>query len=143
MPDIFAFLRHNIATATEITAHGSVWHSKLRIGLRRQPGGEQDNVVALPRPGPVSLQESGLVESGAFRPSLTSITRVDELFAFPTNAPIGSIPVETFFYRIGAWRRFGSSGTTNDAKVFIPGSGVFLRLDPAADSVIWINSPNY
>jgi uncharacterized protein (TIGR02597 family) len=144
LPDMYVIVRHNLPNGTEVTAHGSVLPTKIRIGLRREPSGVQDVYVALPRPGPVTLGESGLFESGAFRSSPTRRVRTDELFVFQEDTPvINRAPVETYFYWNEAWRLFGSSAAVDSAPAFRPGSGVILRLGSAPDPVIWINSPNY
>lgn len=145
LPDMFLWVRHNVATNSEVTAHGIALPTKLRIPLRRQLSAEQDNVVALPRPNAVPLGLSGLFESGAFLPSATAGQRTDEVFVYRAATPlVNRAPEETYYYRNGDWRRvtFGNENMSG-AAAFVPGGGVFLRLDPSSNSSVWVNSPNY
>jgi len=143
-PDMFVWVRHNVPTGTELVARGSVLSSGIRLGVRLNSGIKQDNLIALPRPGPVSLSQSGLIESGAFRPSISAGNRLDELFIFD-NTTLGKnkSAAATYYYLNGGWRKVGSGNTDVGGDiVFQPGTGVILRSGAGASGV-WTNNANY
>jgi uncharacterized protein (TIGR02597 family) len=142
-PDECFWVRHNIANPTTLTAHGAVLHTKFRVPLRRRASGEQDNFIAIPRPGPVTMADLGLTQSAAFRPS-PGLSRIDKFLAYPSDRTgINRAPSDAFFYDT-QWRKFGVSGVSySGTAVFEPGRGFILRLNPATTPVLWINSPNY
>jgi uncharacterized protein (TIGR02597 family) len=84
------------------------------------------------------------VESGAFKPSLSSLSHADELLTFDNSvAAFNKSASATYFYYQNAWRKVGlplsvDVGTSN---VFQPGSGVVIRKQAGADSQIWVNIP--
>ena len=82
LPDAYVIVRHNVADSTTVTCNGAVWMAKLAVPLAVQAGNKQDNFVALVRPTNVSLNDSGLVSSGAFSPSPSPGARTDELLVF-------------------------------------------------------------
>lgn len=107
---------------------------------------KQDNFVALTRPAVVTLNDSGLVQSGAFLASITTFNRTDELFVFD-NSAVGKNkgPVATYYYFDGAWRKFGSNDDFGNEPVFTPGTGVIIRKNSTAGGVssFWLNQPGY
>lgn len=139
-PDKPFWVRHNLSYATYVYARGVAWLGKWRTQIRRQPDIEQDNWLAIPRLITETLNESGLVSSGAFRSSQTAGNRVDELYFYDnTVSVINKVPSGTYYYRAGAWKRvaFGNTDVGNDP-VFAPGIGVFVRADPGSNAV-WVN----
>jgi uncharacterized protein (TIGR02597 family) len=144
LPDVHVILRHNVATNTVLAAAGRVESGKIRVQIRRSAGGKQDNVLALCRPMAVSLDDSGLVQSGAFRESASPLVRTDELFVFDNTAVLRGKPVAaTYYYWSGGWRKFGSGATNFSAEpVLTPGSGFIVR-SGAGSSVAWENLPGY
>lgn len=144
-PDRFLFVRHNTNAATEAILHGAVLTGPWRLKVSRLATGLVDNLLALPRPLAVSLNDSGLIESGAFRASATAGSRVDELYVFDnTAAVINKSPVATYYYRFGAWRKVGAGlADAGDDEVFQPGSGFFIRTSPADTPARWVNEPSY
>lgn len=144
LPDMFIWVRHRIATATEATAHGRVLHSKFRIPLRRLSSGRQDNQIALPRPSLMSPMELGLRQSGAFRESPFSFPASDSLLVYRSDTSVlNRAPEETYFFANGYWQKFPETISYDDLKVISPAGGFILRLTAAPDSVMWINEPNY
>jgi uncharacterized protein (TIGR02597 family) len=146
LPDMYIWVRHNIATSTELVALGSVIPTKWRLPVTRLASSKQDNILALPRPGGISLKASGLIESGAFKTSPTAGSRTDELYVYDNSAIAKNKTVAaTYYYWNGGWRKvgFGTTDFGNDL-VFAPGTGVILRASAAATSPdIWINQPAY
>ncbi len=147
LPDVYFIVRHNTAANTVVTAQGSVSVSKLAIPLITQPTPtNQDNFITLARPVPITLLESGLVQSGAFLPSVSLGTRTDELLVFDNGQVAQNKPATaTYFYLNGTWRRLGMTGDWGNEPVFTPGTGVIIRKAATADGVsaIWMNSPTY
>lgn len=156
LPDLYVIVRHNIDVPTVITAQGGVPISKLATPLAAQEIGKQDNFVALARPATVTLNESGLIESGAFVPTSSLLNRRDELLVFDNNK-IGKnkAPSATYYYRTdlspNRWVRVndsqGTYGTTDmgDQPVFLPGTGAVVRKASVlgGSSSTWVNVINY
>jgi uncharacterized protein (TIGR02597 family) len=143
--DMFIWVRHNIATDTQVTTLGNAVGSKWAVPIIRVAGGKQDNILALPRPASVSLNASGLIESGAFRPSPGPFNRIDELFIFDnTTVAKNKSPAGTYYYWNGLWRKIGSdSADAGGDPVFHPGTGVIIRSGASASSGLWLNNPAY
>lgn len=144
VPDAYFIVRHNVPVSTELMARGGVVTNGWRIPLSVRTSGKQDNIVALPRPYGVSLNESGLRSANAFSASLFPGTRTDELFVF-NNSVTGKnkSPSATYYYWNSAWRRVGSGNTDvgNDI-VFAPGTGVVIRKAAGSTSPTWVSIPN-
>ena len=93
----------------------------------------------------VSLNASGLVESGAFRPSPSDAIRLDELLIFDnTVARRNKSAAEIYYYRNGAWRQVGAgSADQGNRLIFTPGTGFILRSGSGAASAVWVNVPEF
>jgi len=143
-PDAYFIVRHRIATDTTLMVRGAVIMSKLATSLGTDPSARQDNIVALQRPVAVSLNDSGLITSGAFIPSLNDLMHADELLTFDNSvAGRNKSASATYFYYSGAWRRIGSGADVGSTLVFTPGTGVVIRKKPGTSSALWLNSPTY
>ena len=153
IPDLYFILRHPVTTNTVFTARGSVPMSKLSTPILTQPASKQDNFVALTRPVTHTLNESGLVQSGAFLSSTSQlIQNGDQLLVFD-NGRIAQnkSPAATYYYlsSLSRWCRVndsqGTYGTTDmgNEPVFVPGTGVIIRKKLGSVSTNWVNSPNY
>lgn len=144
LPDAYFVVRHNVATNTTLTLLGSVACSNWRIPLNTLASGKQDNVVALPRPASVSLLDSGLVSSGAFRASTSAYNRTDELYVYDNTVVAKNKSASAlYYYYIDHWRRYNYTTNANDALVFTPGSGVVIRKGAFTENPIWLNEPGY
>ncbi len=145
VPDMYLIVRQNVNTNTTVTTEGAVLTGRLRSLVRRNPGSQQDNLLALPRPLNVSLIDSGLISSGAFRASPSPGGRIDELLVFD-NSVIGQnkSAAGTYYYWNGAWRKVGFGATDHGADaVFAPGVGVIIRSGSGTTNAIWANDPTY
>ncbi|MGC4071336.1 MAG: TIGR02597 family protein [Nibricoccus sp.] len=149
IPDSY-FIVRNAATGTVFTQTGSVVVKKTTTPLITNVGSKQDNSVALTRPIPVSLNDSGLISSGAFVASNPTGPRTgDELLVVDnTTTGINKSVSAVYFYRNGAWRKVGAADANSDfgaTIVFGPGSGVIIRKAATATgaSANWTNSPTY
>jgi len=145
--DGYFIMRQNTATNTTFVSQGAVPMSKLRIPLYTQADKQQDNFIALTRPANVSLNDSGLYESGAFSNSPSLFVHTDEVWVFD-NAFLAQnkAPSETYFRISAGWRKVGSGNTDFGAtNVFVPGNGYLIRKGALTGgaNLFWINSANY
>ncbi len=148
LPDSYLLLRNRAFSGTTMFV-GSVLMSDIRIGLNSLPAAKQDNLVALARPIDVSLANSGLIASGAFRATLSPAARLDELFVFDNAAPgINKGVAAIYYFYNGAWRKIGRPVTEDCGAelVFKTGQGAIIRKAesgaPAA-TTDWVNKPTY
>jgi uncharacterized protein (TIGR02597 family) len=145
LPDGMILVRHNSSTSTRLTVRGLVLLTKWVVRLETGHVAQRDNFVALPRPVNVSLKDSGLIESGAFRASPMPGSRTDELLVYD-HSVIGKnkSPSATYFYWNKAWRRVGAGSLdVGTDEVFLPGKGVIIRKGPAPNTAAWVNLPAY
>jgi len=141
-------VRHNVATNTTLVCAGAVPIHRWNIALRTPDGSagdKQDSYFGITRPIPVSLDDSGLISSGAFAPSPLPGSRTDELFTFDNSAVAkNKSSSAVYFYWNSAWRRVGAGSSVFGAtQVFMPGTGVIIRKGTNIDSPIWTNTPTY
>jgi uncharacterized protein (TIGR02597 family) len=126
-PDNYFTVRNNAPAMTTIVVNGAVVVNKQLTALTTNAATKQDNFVAVMRPTPMSLNESGLIASGAFRAS-SGFTTSDQLFVFDnTVAQLNKAAAASYTYSNGAWRRFGVTGDAGADIVFTPGAGVIIR----------------
>ncbi|MGZ5545753.1 MAG: TIGR02597 family protein, partial [Limisphaerales bacterium] len=141
-------VRHNVATNTTLVCVGSVPLHHWNIPLRTPDGSagdKQDSYFGIARPIPVSLDDSGLISSGAFAASPLPGSRTDELFTFD-NSTIAKNKSSSsiYFYWNNAWRRVGAGSAVFGAtQVFMPGTGVIIRKGTNIVTPIWTNTPPY
>jgi uncharacterized protein (TIGR02597 family) len=144
LPDAYFIVRHNVGITTTLTIRGGVAMTKWVMPLRVNTNKKQDNVVALPRPSTVTLNSSGLIESGAFRPSGNEFVRIDELFVFDNNKTGKNKSASaTYYYLIDHWARYPDTTDAGNDPVFAPGTGVIIRKGTGVGNPIWINQPPY
>ncbi len=144
-PNIHFIVRHNVPTNTTAMTLGAVITAKLAITLRVQSTVSQDNYIGLARPVAVSLDDSGLVSSGAFSISPLPGSRTDELLIF-NNASIGHNKSASadYYYWNSAWRQVGAgSADVGTNLIFQPGNAVIIRKYTNSISPVWTNSPNW
>jgi|ERR1051325_465032 uncharacterized protein (TIGR02597 family) len=145
-PNVYLIVRHKVATNTSYTSLGSAILTKIGIPLRVNSTTKQDNTLALARPVLVSLDNSGLISTGAFTPSTSTISRKDELLAFDnTTTNFNKSAAATYYYFNSAWRKVGVSATINvgSSNVFVPGMGFIIRKSTGTTAPLWSNNPTY
>lgn len=144
-PNAFLIVRHNVATNTILTTVGRVISSAIAETLQTQAGAQQDNSIGLQRSVPVSLNDSGLISSGAFSPSPVPGTRTDELLTFDNSVVARNKSASaSYYYWSNAWRQVGAS--TNDVgntQIFQPGVGIIIRKATNNVSPVWTNSATW
>ena len=145
IPTSFFIVRHNVATNSILTVLGSVVAANITIPLQTSPSTQQDNFIGLPRPVVVSLNNSGLITSGAFSASPLPGNRTDELQIFDnTAAQKNKSSAAIYYYWSNAWRRVGAGSTdVGTDQVFTPGAGIVIRKATNSASVTWTNSPTW
>ena len=145
LPDAYVIVRHNIADSTTLLCNGVVWMGKLAVPLAVQAASKQDNFVALARPTAISLNDSGLISSGAFSASPSPGARTDELFVFDdTVVGKNKAASATYYYWSGAWRKVGSGSTdVGTDEVFQPGTGMVIRKGNGTGTAVWLNATTY
>ncbi|MDB6059351.1 MAG: hypothetical protein JWO95_3195 [Verrucomicrobiales bacterium] len=144
-PNSFFIVRHNVATNSTLCTLGSVVAASIAVQLQASPSTPQDNYVALARPVPVSLNDSGLIASGAFVTSPLPGNRTDELQVFDnTVVQKNKSSSAIYYYWSNAWRRVGAGTTDVGAdQVFTPGAGMVIRKATNNATTTWINSPTW
>ena len=139
-------VRHNVSTNSTMISAGLVAGSKLAIPLRASASTVQDNYVGLARPLAVSLNDSGLISSGAFNPSALPGSRTDELLYFDNSvASRNKSATAIYYYWNSGWRQVGAgTADVGSATVFGAGTTAIIRKGTnTSSSVVWTNSPNW
>ena len=146
------FTVRNAGTGTVFTASGSVLTKKQTIPLLTSTSTAVDNFVSITRPVAVSLNNLGLIGSGAFATSASQFNRVDQLFVYdPTISGINKSASATYFTTLGPdslphWRKFGQSVSTDFGTDTIPaGAGFVIRKGVTANgaTLYWQNAATY
>ncbi len=144
-PNSYFVVRHNVSTNTFLTTLGAVVTSKLSLSLLTDATDTQDNPVGLMRPLPISLDDSGLISSGAFSASLLPGSRTDELLTYDNTVASRNKSASSVYYYWGsAWRKVGA-GTANVGAnaVFGAGTGIIIRKATNNAPVLWTSAANY
>lgn len=148
LPDSYFVIRNKTRPGT-LTVVGSVLMSPIEIGLSSLAAGQQDNLVALARPKEVSLDDCGLIASGAFVASASPLSRKDQLYVFDNSATgTNKSATAIYYFYNNAWRKVGQPVTANFGAelIFKAGTGVIVRkaANGVADATsAWLNNPTY
>ena len=141
------FILRNAATGTNLTALGSVLVKKETIPLFTRTSSAQDNFVSVTRPLDVSLDNLGLISSGAFASSPSPFNRIDQLFVFNNAATgINKSASGTYYYFNSHWRKFGQASTIDfGTDTIAAGTGFVIRKGATATGAaqFWTNTPTY
>lgn len=146
LPDSFIVVRNptTAADGLKLTVTGSVNFDPISIPLDTTAGAPNDNFVSMSRPVDVTLNDLGLISSGAFTPSTSvlGLGRKDQLLVF-NNASIGinKASSATFFYYSGTWRNTASAGVDAGTTTIPAGAGIIIRKSSgtSASSTFWKN----
>jgi uncharacterized protein (TIGR02597 family) len=150
IPDGYVTVR-NASTATTVTTLGSVLTGNFIVPLATETSGQQDNAVSVCRPINTSLNNLGLITSGAFTPSSSPLALQDQLLLV-SNSTVGinKSASATYFYYVGTsgtgWRLFGDALTTDHGNDVIPaGQGFTIRKVATNNgaTVLWQNPTTY
>ena len=140
------FTVRNASTATTFTPSGGVYMNRLTIPLDTASNSQQDNAVAVPRPTTVTLNDLGLIASGAFTPSASTKARADQLFLYDnTVASINKSASAVYYYYNGAWRSANDSSSDYGTTPIPYGVGITIRKAVTSNSItsFWQNTRNY
>ena len=122
----------NKDTATSAVFVGVVPSDVQTVALRVPAGDssvKQDNPVALLRPIPVKLDDSGLDEA-VFKTSTLPVLRTDEILVYDdSEAGVNKSAKFTYYKYAGAWRRLDQPANydAGNEEIFTPGTGVIIR----------------
>jgi uncharacterized protein (TIGR02597 family) len=129
-PDSY-IIQRNKGTATSVAVYGRVPSGVISVALNAQGGtAKQDNAVSLSFPGTVTLDNSNLRGSGAFRASTSPVLHTDELYVFDNTASgIKKAAAAIYYYYNNGWRKVGAPVTSDfgTTAIFVPGTGVIVR----------------
>lgn len=146
LPSAYFILR-NPSTGTTLTSLGSVLVKKQTNSIATLTSGQQDNFVAITRPINVSLDNLGLISSGAFASSSSVFNLIDQLFVFNNSAAgINKSASATYYYMNGHWRKFGQDPAVDfGADIIAAGTGFVIRKGATVDGAtqFWVNAPTY
>lgn len=143
------FVVRNMNATTTFTPLGAVYMNRFSTPLDTQTNTAQDNAVAVPRPTAVTLNDLGLIASGAFIASTgtSARTRADSLLTYDNTQPgTDKLPNAVYFYYNGGWRSVGADPMTDYGTTLIPyGSGFMIRkaISNNGSTTFWQNTRNY
>lgn len=144
-PETYFTIRNSSGEDVQFTAVGSVPVDLLATNIGRLVNGPQDNQLVNPYPSPLSLDDSGLVSSGAFEPSPDVTDPVDLLLIYDNDESSGTnvAPTKTYLYHSGeqttaGWYLDGQFAETAGSDT-IPAGGAFVvrKADGNAGVVKW------
>ncbi|WP_050030933.1 TIGR02597 family protein [Verrucomicrobium sp. BvORR034] len=151
LPDMYVVIRQEeVSTSLINTAVGLVpsGERKYIVGTLL-PNADQDNVLAIDIPVPMSLAQSNLYQSGAFvgTSQITGSTG-DKLLLFDDSLVLKNKAASKIYYYFTGdtfggpgWRMLGGGFTSvkNNDVVFQPGSGFIIRKQatPTPTTTVW------
>jgi uncharacterized protein (TIGR02597 family) len=140
------FILRNAGTGTTLTRLGGVLTKKQTIPLLTSTSHKTDNFVSVTRPIDVSLNNMGLITSGAFASSPNAIALTDQLFVFNNAvAGINKSAAATYFYSGGMWHTTADTSGDHGNDLIPAGSGIIIRKGTtgAGAPQFWLNTPTY
>jgi uncharacterized protein (TIGR02597 family) len=144
LPDTY-FLQRNKGKATALTESGRVLKSAVATVIEGGTSLQQDNFIALPFPVGVTLRQTALFESGAFKPTVSASSHEDELLVFDDTATgINRSPNAIYFYFDNGWRKTGAALTEDfsDSVILAAGHGFVVRKAAGSSAQMWTYETN-
>ncbi len=145
LPPTEYFTVRNTSTATTLTPSGSVYMNRIVVPLDTQTATAQDNAIAVPRPASITLNDLGLITSGAFVPT-TGKTPKDQLLVFDNTVTGINKAASAIYYYDTAWRLSGGVTTTDYGSTSLPyGTGYIIRkaVNTSGATAFLQNTRNY
>ena len=138
-------VRHNVPTNTACVLSGTVLTSKISVPLAVSTTHRQDNFVSLARPSAISLDDSGLAASAAFRTSPSPLNPTDELLVFDNSVPGKNKSASAVYCLLeSGWFRVGGSSTpAGTHPVLAPSAAVIIRKSIDTAAPVWSNQAGY
>ena len=126
----------------DVTMHANV------VLLSRRVDGPVDNTKTVLNPLPVTLRDSGLIESAAFRSSIDGLRRSDMVVVYDYSEPGDAPAVIAFYiYHGGGWRKLGEPLHLDFGSDLLQGPhrAAFIRTgsQESAETVVWRHEPIY
>lgn len=148
LPDSFVIVRNTASAPANlaVTVIGAVSTTDIVVPLTSAAGKQNDNYVATSRPADQTLDNLGLISSGAFEPSTSAFSLKDQLLVFDNAASgINKAASATYFYLAGSvnqWRKVGGGSANAGTDVIPAGSGIVIRKASAVSETtsFWNNS---
>ncbi len=153
LPDSYIIVRNptNAASGLKLTVAGSVNTNAVAVQLDRVGTTQNDNYVSLGRPVDITLNDLGLISSGAFTPSTGTLPnqRRDQLMVFDNAATGFNKAASTIYYYVTnsttqGWRSTATS--TNDVGTNVIQSAVGYVIRKATNggtgTQFWTNTIN-
>lgn len=133
-PNSFLVYREKTSNSNNVIITGSVQMSATAQKVRQiQAGVRQDIRLAFDVAAPISLKQTGLVESGVFSGTSSHGNRLDELLVFSNQTPgLNKSPTAGYYYFTGnpqGWRKIGGGFNTlfDNEPVINPGDAFIIR----------------
>jgi len=130
LPDSFIIVRgNNYGTPTNLTLVGDVNTHAHTVPLLATATDRNDNLVGIPFPSDISLEDLNLVGNGGFVASTNNLAggRGDELLVYDIAATgKNRVPSAVYFYN-GFWRQTTAVGTNQNSTVIPAGSAIVIR----------------
>lgn len=153
-PDNFLIVRNPPGAATTLTMLGGVQMSSLQAPISTlAPNVDQDNPVAIPVATTLTLKQTNLFESGAFKgsPKLGAMYRQDQLLVFSNSeAQQDKSAAKIYYYLTGGatpgWRLNGDLNTVRDNDVVVDSNTALIVRKKGGQSVgtsFWKVKPPY
>jgi len=137
-PDIY-FIQRNKATATNLRTIGRVQPAALGTILVANSA-QNDNSTALAYPRDVTLNGSGLINSG-FSATVSPLNRQDQLLWYdPTLTGINNSASAIYIFYNGAWRKIGANLTLDfgNSVTLKAGYGYIIRKAANGTTAPWV-----
>jgi len=148
-PDSYFIIRNPILTSsTYYTSTGEVESNNLNIDLHVLPSGKRDNLVSLPRPVDVSLEDLKLGNTPAFASStsLNAFGRKDEILVFDNAVVSRNKSASAIYFYFNGWRKQGDTveSPLRNSDIIPAGWGFIVRKHQSAGgTVFWNNEASY
>lgn len=140
-PESYITVRNLTLDPADIVVAGTVPAATVANNVIEREAGTQDNQLPNPYPTGVSLENSGLVSSGAVSPSSSVFAPGDLLLVFDDMEGTNPAPDKTFLYHDGTqipagWYQNGALGAGAQNSYQIPAGGaVVIRKVAGSDSL--------
>lgn len=146
-PDSFVIIRQPASLSDiDVSVAGAVDMAPLASFLSSRVDGSQDNFIAINRPVPVTLADSGIADG--ITPSLgnAAFQRRDTVFILDNDSRgFNRAGIRSFFVVGGEWRENVSGFPNSDEFELRPGATLLIRRTSTVDgsTSVVINQPNY
>lgn len=149
-PDSFMTIRHpsSVSQPTTFRCIGEVELGTFTVPLNTIVSGEQDNLIGIPRPVNLTLEDLDLRGSLAFVSSTNTLStgRRDQLLVFDNEIQLrNKAPSARYYVHNNIWKLSGGGNTDRGTDVLPAGSAFIIRKYQTLDgaTVMWNNTAAY